>query len=99
MSNALTLHDVRVYPSKAKLAREDQLAWKMAEVAADPVALDDDVIDMIINRIIDNASVAIASAERARVPTLDELRLRAAQRGAREEAEARLAELERRAVT
>ncbi len=64
MSNALTLHDVRVYPSKAKLAREDQLAWKMAEVAADPVALDDDVIDMIINRIIDNASVAIASANR-----------------------------------
>ncbi|MEO0393274.1 MAG: MmgE/PrpD family protein [Pseudomonadota bacterium] len=60
----MTLHDVRVYPSKAELKREDQLAWKMAEVAADPVPLDDDVIDMIINRIIDNASVAIASANR-----------------------------------
>ncbi|MEL7201948.1 MAG: MmgE/PrpD family protein, partial [Pseudomonadota bacterium] len=46
------------------LARENQLAWKMAEVAADPVSVDDDVTDMIINRIIDNASVAIASLNR-----------------------------------
>ncbi|MBV6633474.1 MAG: MmgE/PrpD family protein [Alphaproteobacteria bacterium] len=60
----MTMHDVRVFPSKAKLAREDQLAWKMAEVSADPVALDDDVLDMIINRIIDNASVGIASVNR-----------------------------------
>jgi hypothetical protein len=45
-------------------AREDQLAWKIAEVAADPVAVDADVTDMIINRIIDNASVAAASVAR-----------------------------------
>lgn len=57
-------HLVRVYPSKEKLERKDQLAWKMAEVASDNVTIKDDVVDMIINRIIDNASVAIASANR-----------------------------------
>ncbi len=49
---------------KIKIPREDQLAWKMAEVASDPVDIDKDVSDMIINRIIDNASVAIASLNR-----------------------------------
>ncbi len=57
-------HEVRTYKSAEKLAREDQLAWKIAEVAADPVAVDADVTDMIINRIIDNASVAAASVAR-----------------------------------
>ncbi len=57
-------HDVRVSPSKAGLKREDQLAWKIAGVAADKVAVPRDVSAMIINRIIDNASVAIASANR-----------------------------------
>ncbi len=57
-------HDVRAHRSKENLPREDQLAWKIAEVAADPVAVDDDTTDMIINRIIDNASVAIASLNR-----------------------------------
>jgi len=55
---------VKVYPSKQELKREDQLAWKIAAVASDPVGVDDDVTDMIINRIIDNASVAIASVNR-----------------------------------
>ncbi|MEO0612610.1 MAG: MmgE/PrpD family protein [Pseudomonadota bacterium] len=57
-------HQVHAHPSKALLAREEQLAWKMATVAADPVAIDDDVTQMIINRIIDNAAVAIASLNR-----------------------------------
>jgi 2-methylcitrate dehydratase len=57
-------HAVRVYPSKEKLDRKDQLAWKMAEIATDPVAIKADVTDMVINRIIDNASVAIAAANR-----------------------------------
>ncbi len=57
-------HIVKVYPSKQELKREDQLAWKIAKVASDPVGVDDDVTDMIINRIIDNASVAIASVNR-----------------------------------
>jgi len=60
-------HRVRVYPSKEKLPKEDQLAWKIAAVAADPVAVVPAVVEMIGNRIIDNASVAIASVNRAPV--------------------------------
>ncbi|SEE53362.1 2-methylcitrate dehydratase [Arthrobacter alpinus] len=57
-------HNVRVYKSEEKLAREDQLAHKIATVAADPVEVTAEVTDMIINRVIDNASVAIASLNR-----------------------------------
>ncbi|HEU5222116.1 MAG TPA: MmgE/PrpD family protein [Candidatus Lumbricidophila sp.] len=60
-------HHVRVYPSSEPLPREQQLAWKLAAVAADPVAVTDDVTDMIINRVIDNAAVAAASLNRAPV--------------------------------
>ncbi len=60
-------HIVRVYPEKEKLKKRDQLAWKMAEVAVDDVPIDDDVTDMIINRVIDNASVAVASLNRGAV--------------------------------
>ena len=58
-------HHVRVYKSEENLPREDQLAYKIAEVAADPVAVSDEVTEMVINRVIDNASVAIASLNRA----------------------------------
>jgi hypothetical protein len=58
-------HHVRVYKSEENLAREDQLAHKIATVAADPVPVTGEVTDMVINRIIDNASVAIASLNRA----------------------------------
>ena len=57
-------HPVRVYRSEENLAREDQLAHKIAVVAADPVEVTDEVKEMIINRIIDNASVAVASLNR-----------------------------------
>lgn len=57
-------HLVRVYPSKEKIDRKDQLAWKIAEIATDNAPIKSDVVDMIINRIIDNASVAIAAANR-----------------------------------
>lgn len=57
-------HTVRTYKSAEKLAREDQLAWKIAAVAADDVPLDADVVEMIGNRIIDNAAVAAASLAR-----------------------------------
>ncbi|WP_298862862.1 MmgE/PrpD family protein [uncultured Microbacterium sp.] len=57
-------HHVRVYRSEEELPREEQLAWKIAEVAADPVEVEPEVVEMIINRIIDNASVAAASLTR-----------------------------------
>ena len=61
----MQLNQVRVYRSDEKLPREDQLAWKIAEVAADPVEVSDEVTEMVINRIIDNAAVATASLTRA----------------------------------
>lgn len=60
-------HTVKVYPSKANLPKEDQLAWKLAKMVTDDVAISDEVLDMVINRIIDNASVAIPSVNRTPV--------------------------------
>ncbi|MCH8561085.1 MmgE/PrpD family protein [Nesterenkonia sp. LB17] len=58
-------HNVRVYRSDENLPRQDQLAWKIAQVAVDPVEVDAEVTEMVINRIIDNAAVAVASLNRA----------------------------------
>src|SRR6187549_873657 len=63
----MKLHELRTYRSDESLPREEQLAWKIADVAADEVAVRDDVTEMIINRVIDNASVAVASLGRAPV--------------------------------
>lgn len=63
----LVRHEVRVYPSSENLPRSEQLAWKLAEVAVDPVPVPEEVTDMVINRIIDNAAVAAASLTRAPV--------------------------------
>ncbi len=87
------IHHLRVHRSDENLAREGQLAWHIAEVAADPVEVESDVADMIINRVIDNAAVAAASLTRCsgergasagprprrvrRRPGRDDLRLRA----------------------
>ncbi|GAA4776244.1 MmgE/PrpD family protein [Microbacterium gilvum] len=61
------VHPVRTYRSDEPLPREEQLAWRIAEVAADPVAVPDETVDMVINRVIDNAAVAAASLTRAPV--------------------------------
>lgn len=60
-------HILKVYPSAATPPREHQLAWKLAAVCADPVGVEEDVADMVVNRIIDNAAVAIAAINRAPV--------------------------------
>ena len=60
----MILHKVKVYPSKIALPKKKQLAWKIAEIASDNAKLNNDAIEMSINRIIDNASVAIASLNR-----------------------------------
>ncbi|MFG2972267.1 MmgE/PrpD family protein [Streptomyces sp. NPDC048331] len=57
-------HEVRVHPSADRLPRERQLAWKLAEAATgtEPGSvLDPQAADMAVNRIVDNASVAVAS--------------------------------------
>lgn len=60
-------HHVRVHRSDENLSREGQLAWAIAQVAIDPVDVEPDVVEMIINRVIDNAAVAAASLTRAPV--------------------------------
>jgi 2-methylcitrate dehydratase len=60
-------NQVRVHRSELSPARSEQLAWRLAAVAADPVEVDEDVTGMIINRVIDNAAVAAASLGRAPV--------------------------------
>ncbi|KHK99332.1 2-methylcitrate dehydratase [Microbacterium mangrovi] len=57
-------HHLRVHRSDENLSREGQLAWAIARVATDPVDVEDDVVDMIINRVIDNAAVSAASLTR-----------------------------------
>ncbi len=60
-------HQVKVYPSSAQLPREEQLAWKIAEVAADGVTVQPEVVEAIIDRVIDDTAVAIAAINRSPV--------------------------------
>ncbi|WP_052852605.1 MmgE/PrpD family protein [Streptomyces avicenniae] len=57
-------HHVRVHPSADHLPREDQLAWKLAAVATATGQPDADSAAMAVNRVIDNAAVAVASLNR-----------------------------------
>ena len=66
---------VKVHPSKANLKKKDQLAWKIAEIASDKAKINKDSVEMVINRIIDNASVAIASFDRKPVISAREMAL------------------------
>ena len=72
----MIVHKVRVYPSKINLPKKKQLAWKIAEIASDNSKLNKESIDMVINRIIDNASVAIASLNRRPVVSSREMALK-----------------------
>jgi 2-methylcitrate dehydratase len=65
----MRIHDVRTRPSAEDFPRSEHLAWKIAEVAADPVAVPADTESMVINRIIDNAAVSAASVIRRPVAT------------------------------
>ncbi len=66
---------VKVHSSKANLKKKDQLAWKIAEIASDKAKINKEAIEMVINRIIDNASVAIASHNRKPVISAREMAL------------------------
>ena len=66
---------VKVHPSKANLKKKDQLAWKIAEIASDKAKINKDAVEMVINRIIDNASVAIASYNRKPVTSARQMAL------------------------
>lgn len=62
-------HEVKVLPALPWPANEDQLAWKIAAIAADPAPLDEAAATMAINRVIGNGAVAIAAINRAPVIT------------------------------
>ena len=57
-------HQVRTHRSAEDFPYEEHLAYKVAQVAADPVEVPAETTEMIINRIIDNAAVAVASVVR-----------------------------------
>ncbi|PDH20971.1 MAG: 2-methylcitrate dehydratase [Pelagibacterales bacterium MED-G42] len=72
----MIVHNIKVYPSKIHLPKKKQLAWKIAEIASDNSKLNKDSIEMVINRIIDNASVAIASLNRKSVISAREMAMK-----------------------
>jgi 2-methylcitrate dehydratase len=57
-------HEVRAHKSADALPREQQLAWKLAELASDAVPVDRDVEEMVVNRLVDDAAVAAAAIRR-----------------------------------
>jgi len=69
-------HEIHACPSSVRLARQEQLAWKLAAVATDPVEIPAAVTEMVINRVIDDAAVAAASFARAPVLAAREQALR-----------------------
>ena len=66
-------HEVRTHKSAEDFPIEEHLAYKIAKVAVDPVEVPEDTREMIINRIIDNASVAVASYNRRPVAVAREM--------------------------
>ncbi len=62
----MRVHEVRTAGS-AGLPLADQLAGRIAALAVDPVAVDEDVAEMVASRLIDDAAVAAASLDRASV--------------------------------
>ncbi len=72
----MIIHKLKVYPSKVKLSKKKQLAWKLAELASDNAKLNNKSVEMVINRIIDNASVAIASLNRKAVISSREMAMK-----------------------
>ena len=66
---------IKAYLSKFKLDKKKHLAWQMAKVASDNAPLNEKCIEMVVNRIIDNTSVAIASLNRKSVISAREMAL------------------------
>jgi 2-methylcitrate dehydratase len=65
----MRVHEVRVHPSAARLPREAQLTWKLAELAAAAPPPEADVAAMVACRVVDNAGVALAAINRQPVAT------------------------------
>ena len=48
----MIIHKVKVYPSKVHLPKKNQLAWKIAEIASDNAKLNNEAIEMVIQKKI-----------------------------------------------
>jgi 2-methylcitrate dehydratase len=57
-------HEVRVQGPGERFPRERELAWRLAEVAADPVPVEPEVAEMAANRVLDDVAVAVAALDR-----------------------------------
>ena len=59
----MKIHTVQAEKRSGDLKKEDQLAWKLALLAhnTQDADLDADVVDMVKNRLIDNAAIALAA--------------------------------------
>jgi 2-methylcitrate dehydratase len=60
----MLIHTVRARRSADDFPRSEHLAAKIAEVATDPVAVEPETAEMVLNRIIDNAAVSAAAVLR-----------------------------------
>src|ERR1700757_1640056 len=60
----MLVHTVRARRSSDDFPPGEHLAAKIAEVAADPVAVEPETAEMVLNRIIDNAAVSAAAVLR-----------------------------------
>lgn len=63
----MPMHNVQTHAEGAVLPRQEQLAWKIASVAAAPAPIDEAAAEMVGNRLLDNAAVALASLNRTPV--------------------------------
>ena len=63
----MQIHEVRTHAEGEVLPQEEQLAYKIAVVATADAPVDDEALQMVGNRIIDNAAVALAALNRTPV--------------------------------
>ena len=61
---AMRDHEVRVQGPPERFPREQELAWRLAEVPADPVLVEPEVAEMAANRVLDDVAVALAALDR-----------------------------------
>jgi 2-methylcitrate dehydratase len=57
-------HEVRVQRPGERFPRERELAWRLAEVACDPVPVEPEAAAMAGNRVLDDVAVAAAALDR-----------------------------------
>ena len=53
----MKIHTVKVYPSKIKLSKKNQLAWKLAEISSDNVKLNKNSVEMATRAIETQPSI------------------------------------------